>query len=275
MSTFTHVYQTKTPLQIIAIGRISNIVGRYLQFLPTVLRNGLTGMDIQSSVLRYLRSKGVHACLKGYRNFPQDISVSVNEEITHGVPTAVPFCDGDIVKVDIVAGKEGYYSDSLWTYGIGDMLDCDIYLMEAAWKVCKAAIDVCRVGNRLCDLAEAAQKEANALGVYVLYQFVGHGVGTDIHEEPIVRFDVQASRAKILPGTVVCIEPIVSLERIVPQQSPDGRYLTKKKKKTAVYEHVVATYPRFSRVLSYNLCNTEDFPCMPSFIAEKKGVINY
>ncbi len=253
----------KKPYEILKQAQIAEVLFNFLIRIKHPLPVGISENQIEFAALEYLRKHRCEPALKGYRGFPAHISISRNEILAHGIPSEYKFVDDDIVTVDIVAKNAGWFADLSWTYVVGESMDDTKFLQHAAWKVCRKGVLAAHSGNSLNDIAQEILNEANRLNVFVYTQFAGHGIGREIHEAPTIYHKVQRQNAPLLPGMVVCIEPIVSLEKQDAIKHPDGSLLGSKKYKSASYEHMVGIFSSESRVLSCSMIDVRDMPESP------------
>lgn len=266
MSMHTKIIERKMPLDIINIAYAGEIISKYFHRLPISLPVGLKETSIESHAVNYLSTHQCTPAMKEYRDFPADISISKNYILAHGIPSDEMLEKHDLVTVDIVGEYNGWHADMSWTYSVGDINEENAFLMNAAWRITRAGMQVIKVGNTLKDVAEAIQEEAMTLGIHVYSEFVGHGIGKQIHEPPMVIYNKQAQAIPITSGMVLCIEPIISIGHQEVMKLPDGAYIGLKKLKTAVYEHMVGVFENDVKILSYNMCTPQEVPVGHPFL---------
>lgn len=202
----------KSPSEIEAMRRAGRVVALAHQRLAQEIRPGLRTKDLDAIVLEVLEREGAIPSFKGYQGYPANICVSVNEEVVHGIPGERVLCEGDIVSVDIGAIVDGYHGDSAWTYPVGEIDEEVKRLLEAGEGALYAGIERARPGARLSDISHAVQTYVEARGYSVVRDFVGHGIGRSMHEDPQVPNYGPPGRGPVLePGTVLAIEPMVAV----------------------------------------------------------------
>lgn len=268
MNMQTKTIERKMPLDIIHIAYASEIISKYFHRLPVSLPVGLKETAIEEHAVRYLTQNNCTPALRNYRGFPSDIIISKNHILAHGVPSDETLEEHDIITIDIVGEYNGWHADMSWTYNVGDNIsDENEFLMNAAWRINRAGLQVIKVGNTLKDIADAMQEETLRLGVHIYSDFVGHGIGKEIHEQPMVIYNKQAQAIPIVSGMVLCIEPIISIGFQEVMKLPDGAYIGLKKHKTAVYEHMVGVFENDVKILSYNMSSPNELPVNHPFLS--------
>jgi methionyl aminopeptidase len=183
-----------------------------LRDLREIVKPGISTKDISDFVEETIRANGMEATFKGYNGYPAGACVSVNEEVVHGIPSAKRLLQaGDIVSVDVGSTWKGYVSDAARTYAVGAVSDLARRLIEAAEASFFEGLKYCRTGCRLSDISHAIQAKAEAEGFSVVRDFVGHGVGREMHEEPqIPNFGKAGRGPRIAAGMVFAIEPMLN-----------------------------------------------------------------
>lgn len=253
----------KKPFEILLQAQVAQILFNFLLKLRQPLPVGTSENQIQFAALDFFHRHGCEPALKGYRNFPAHVSVSRNNVLAHGVPSEYKLQNDDIVTVDLVGKIQNWHADLSWTYVVGKSDELTKYLQVAAWKVSRRGVQAARPGNTLNDIAYEILDEAEKQEVYVHRDFTGHGIGRDIHELPIVYYEMQKQNIPLLPGMVICIEPIVSLKKQSAILKPDGSYVGSENEKSAVYEHMVGIFSSESRILSSSLVPVDNLPALP------------
>lgn len=190
-----------------------------------------------------VRELGGEPAFKGYRGFPGTLCVSLNEEIVHGIPSRKrKLAPGDIIGIDLGVRLDGFYGDSAITIPV-EPIDPEVErLLDVTRASLEMAIEQCVPGNRVGDISHAVQTHVEAAGFSVVREFVGHGVGTSLHEEPqIPNFGLPGMGARLRPGMVLAIEPMVNLGRPEAEVLDDGwTAVTIDRKPSAHFEHSVA-----------------------------------
>ncbi len=250
----------KTSIEVKNIKKSCRIVEETLYELREIIRPGITTLDINRFCdERISRFKGEQA-LKGYRGYPASVCTSVNQVACHGIPSQYRLVEGDLVTVDITVGFEGWYGDSAWSYLAGKSSKDAKRLLKAAWNSTIAGIGAARAGNRMGDIGFAVESTAGKYGCRIMDKFVGHGIGLDIHEEPIVLHSGEADTGQpIVPGMVFTIEPILTLGEDGSKVLDDGwSIVTVDGNLTAQFEHTVAVFGQRTDVLT--MSRWEKFP---------------
>ena len=184
-----------------------------LRLAGSLVRPGITTAEIDAEVERFIREHGGKPGFKGYGGFPGSICASVNEQIVHGIPSPqVELADGDILSVDVGANKGGWAGDNAWTFYVGTVSSEVRGLCECARDCLKAGIEQAVPGNRLGDVGFAVQSLAEKNGYGVVREYVGHGVGHKMHEDPNVpNYGKRGRGVKLQVGMVIAIEPMITL----------------------------------------------------------------
>ena len=179
--------------------------------MKRAIEPGATTRELDALVAEFLARCGAEASFKGYNGFPASICASVNEELVHGIPGSRRLAEGDIITVDIGAYYRGYHGDSAWTYPVGRVSAEAGRLLEATEASLYAGIARAAVGNRLSDISHAVQVYAEERGFAVVRDYVGHGIGHRMHEEPqIPNYGPPGKGPRLRPGMVLAIEPMIN-----------------------------------------------------------------
>ena len=188
------------------------VTGKILKELEDFIKPGISTMDIDKFVEDTIRAHGMIPAFKGYGGFPGSACVSVNEEVVHGIPSKKRILrEGDIVSVDIGCIYKGYNSDAARTYGVGKISEEAQRLIDAARESFFEGLKFCKVGYRLSDVSHAIQKRVEEDGFGVIRDFVGHGIGRDLHEDPqIPNYGKPGRGPRLAKGMVLAIEPMIS-----------------------------------------------------------------
>ena len=191
------------------------VTARILKELEAVIKPGITTKDVDDFVEDIIRKEGMIPSFKGYNGFPAASCVSVNEEIVHGIPSKSRFLkEGDIVSVDVGTTFKGYVSDAARTYPVGKVDEKVSELIRVTEESFFEGLKYCREGMRLGDISNAIQTHVEKAGFSVIREFVGHGVGRDMHEEPqIPNYGLKGRGPRLISGMVFAIEPMVALGR--------------------------------------------------------------
>jgi methionyl aminopeptidase len=188
------------------------ITAEILEALELILKPGLTTLDLERAALGVIQKRGARSAFKGYHGFPGNICVSINEEIVHGIPGPKKLRDGDIVGIDVGVVKNGYYGDMARTYPVGTVDEEKIRLLNVSREALAKGVAQAFAGNWLHDISHAIEKHAVGAGYSVVKAFVGHGIGTRMHEDPQVpNFGKPRTGPRLRPGMVLAIEPMVNM----------------------------------------------------------------
>ncbi len=218
------------------------VTGFILKELENFIRPGISTADIDKFVEDTIRKNGMIPTFRGYCGFPASACVSINEEVVHGIPDKKRILkEGDIVSVDVGSTYKGYVSDAARTYPVGQVSEIAQKLMDATRDSFFAGIEFCRVGYRLSDISHAVQVKAESEGFSVIRDFVGHGVGQEMHEEPQIPNYGKAGRGpRLAKGMVFAIEPMICEGGYdVRTLSNDWTVVTLDGKLSAHYENTV------------------------------------
>ncbi len=252
-----------TPVQMLKQSYVAKVISRFFQSLQSPIPTNVTSSHIEKVARYYLQKHGCTAALRGYHGFPSDISVNVNNVVAHGIPNETPLQNDDIVVVDIVAHRTGeqWFADASWTFCVGTPSEESQYLIRAAWNISCAGVGAVRAGARISDIAYAVEEAAYKYKMHVYTQFTGHGIGAAIHQRPQVLYDYKhAENTAIVPGMVLCIEPIVSAAAQPVKKNTDNSYVGTKGHKIAVFEHMVGVFSSHAVVMSHGCLLPQDMP---------------
>jgi methionyl aminopeptidase len=220
----------------------NRLVADVLAALRDMVTPGVTTADLDAAAERLILEGGGIPAFKGYRGYPATLCASVNEEVVHGIPSKRPLVEGDIVSLDMGALVDGFYGDSATTVGVGRIAPRTADLLRVTEEALYLAIAKIQVGARLSDLGHAVQTHVEAHGFSVVREFVGHGIGAALHEEPQVPNYGEAGRGpKLTPGMVLAIEPMVNMGKPAVKILADGwTAVTRDGSLSAHFEHTVA-----------------------------------
>ena len=229
------------------------VVARVLEKVGGLVRPGVSTLELDEVAEAMIRESGAEPAFKGYRGYPATVCASVNHEIVHGIPSREKILkEGDILAVDVGARWEGYYGDAAWTFPVGRISDQLQQLLDVTREALYIGIEKARPGNRVSDISSAIQAHVEARGFSVVRDFVGHGIGRALHEDPQVpNFGVPGRGPRLTEGMVLAIEPMVNSKgpeaRILDDRwtavTVDGGY-------SAHFEHSVAVTPKGPWILS-------------------------
>jgi methionyl aminopeptidase len=202
----------KSPAEIQLMRESGRVTAAILRALASLIKPGISTKDIGDYVEKTISENGMTPTFKGYNGYPAGACVSVNEEVIHGIPKKSRLLrEGDIVSVDIGATWKGYVSDAARTYAVGRIDDAARRLIDVTEACFFEGLKYCRVGCRLSDISHAIQCRAESEGFSVVRDFVGHGVGRDMHEEPqIPNYGKPGRGPRLAQGRVFAIEPMIT-----------------------------------------------------------------
>jgi methionyl aminopeptidase len=204
----------KSQSEIEKMRRSGRIVRQVLEAVQAVVAPGVTTWDLEQVAEKKIRELGAKPAFKGYYEYPCVLCTSVNEEIVHGIPSEKRMLkEGDIVSIDCGVVLDGYFGDSAITVAVGSSVRPEVQrLMEVTRTALEKAIEQVRVGNTIGDIGAAVQQHVEANGFSIVRDFVGHGIGTRLHEDPqIPNYGMQGQGPKLKEGMVLAIEPMVNL----------------------------------------------------------------
>lgn len=191
--------------------RACRIVVETLGALAEAAVAGVKTKELDRIARERIRTAGARPAFLGYRGYPATLCISVNDEVVHGIPGERRLREGDIVGLDLGCVVEGFYGDAARTVGVGRVSDEARRLMQVTEEALGAAIAICRPGSRVGDIGHAIQRHAEGHGYSVVRDFVGHGIGTSLHEEPQVpNYGPPGRRERLVPGMCLAIEPMLN-----------------------------------------------------------------
>lgn len=232
----------KTQEQIAAMHQAGKLLAACHREIAKRIRPGVTTDEIDRLVEDYLKAHGASAAQKGYMGYPYATCASINDVICHGMPDDTQLQEGDLVTIDFVVNKDGWLADSAWTYGVGSISEETRRLMETTRASLYAGIRQATVGNRIGHISHAIQQLAESAGFSVVRQFIGHGIGRRIHEDPPVpHFGPPESGEILQEGMVLTIEPMLTTGSWEARIEEDGwTARTVDGSLSAQYEHTIA-----------------------------------
>jgi methionyl aminopeptidase len=232
----------KRPEEIDKMRRAGRVVGETLAILRAAVRPGVTTKQLDEIAEREIRARGGTPSFKGYRGFPATICTSLNSEIVHGIPGGATLKEGDLVKLDCGAIVEGYHGDSAVTVAVGEAAPEAAKLVETTERALLAGISEARVGNRIGDISSAVQTVAEGAGFSVVREYVGHGIGRALHEDPpIPNYGSPRKGLPLEEGLVIAIEPMVNVGSFETRLLADGwTVVTADGSLSAHFEHTIA-----------------------------------
>lgn len=246
----------KTPEEIDIMAAASRVVAEALEVVRREVRPGITTDDLDRIAEEAIRSRGAIPAFKGYRSYPKTLCASVNEQVVHGIPSKRKLKEGDIIGLDLGAIVGGFYGDSAVTVAVGRVDDKVARLVQVTKEALDIGIEQAVVGRRLTDISHAVQRHVESAGYSVVTEFVGHGIGRQLHEEPQVpNYGKPGQGPRLQYGMVLAIEPMVNMGgsavRVLDDRwtavTADGSW-------SAHFEHTIAIQPSGPpRVLSQRM----------------------
>jgi methionyl aminopeptidase len=220
--------------------------------LKKAVAPGITTQELDNIAEDYITKKGAIPAFKGYYGFPASICASVNEEVVHGIPGLRALKTGDIISIDIGAVINGYYGDAAQTLPVGTISDDALKLINVTEEALYKGIEQVKVGNRLTDISHAIQKHAENNGYSVVRDYVGHGIGTKMHEAPQVpNFGLPGHGPRLKPGMCLAIEPMVNMGTYEVETLLDNwTVVTQDRQLSAHFEHSVAVTEKGPLILT-------------------------
>lgn len=232
----------KLPEEIEKMRASNHIVAEILIALKEKVKPGITTRDLDSYSEELVRKKGAVPAFKGYMGYPYSLCISVNSEVVHGMPSNRVLIDGDIVSLDFGAYYKGYYGDAAITVPVGNISEDAARLIRVTEQGLYNGIREAKMGNRLGDISAAVQSCIEAAGFSVVRDFVGHGIGKKLHEEPqIPNYGIKGRGVELKAGMVLAIEPMVNEGTYKVKITDNGwTVITEDGKLSAHFEHSVA-----------------------------------
>lgn len=232
----------KSAAELELMREAGRIVAETHRLLKQSIQPDITTKELDQIAETYIRSQGAIPSFKGYNGFPGSICASVNEELVHGIPGQRKLKDGDIISIDIGAQFKGYHGDSAWTYGVGSISDTAKKLLDVTERSLFAGLAMAKPDERLYTISHAIQKCVEDEGFSIVREYVGHGIGTELHEEPqIPNYGIAGRGPRLKPGMVLAIEPMVNVgERYVKTLADDWTVVTVDGTLCAHFEHTIA-----------------------------------
>lgn len=232
----------KSPEELDRMREAGRVVAKVFGEVRDRIRAGVRTRDIDQVVEKIIRGEGCTPSFKGYRGFPASACISLNEEIVHGIPGPRKLKDGDLVKIDVGAIFEGYHGDSAWTFAVGDPTPLQGKLMRVTEEALWAGIRQARAGNRTGDIGSAVQQVVESAGFSVVREYVGHGVGAQLHEDLQIPNYGTPGRGPVLEeGMTIALEPMVNVgDWRTEVLSDDWTVVTADRSLSAHYEHTIA-----------------------------------
>lgn len=242
----------KSSREIEQLKRSNAIVAEVFEKLKKMIEPGITTKELDQVAEEYILLKGGQPAFKGYRGFPATLCISINEEVVHGIPGQRRLKEGDIISLDVGVNFVGYFGDAAITLPVGEVDPEAKRLLEVTEKALYIGIEKAKRGNRLFDISYAIQRWVESHGFSVVRDFVGHGIGKDLHEEPqIPNFGAPHQGPRLEKGMVFALEPMVNEGTYEVRILSDGwTVVTADGKRSAHFEHTVAITEDGAEILS-------------------------
>jgi methionyl aminopeptidase len=246
------VITCRSAAEIERLARVNALVARVLSELMSAAGPGVTTRQLDELAERRIREAGAEPAFKGYHGYPSTICASVNEQVIHGIPNDRPLGEGDILSIDLGARLDWFYGDSAVTVPIGRVSTEAERLLAVTQASLERAIGVVKAGARVHDIGAAVQQYVEANGFSVVREFVGHGIGTSLHEEPqIPNYGTPGRGSRLAEGMVLAIEPMVNAGKAAVKVLADGwTAVTRDGSLSAHFEHTVVVTEDGCRVLT-------------------------
>lgn len=232
----------KSSKEIAKMQKAGQITAGALVAAGEAIRAGMTTKELDTIIRKYITSHGAKPSFLGYGGFPGSACISINDEVIHGIPGARKILEGDIVSVDVGAYIDGYHGDSCKTFAVGEVSEAAKALMKSTEESLYVAIEMAKPGVRLGDIGAAIQKYNEDNGYSVVREYVGHGVGKNLHEEPEVpNFGKEGHGLRLTAGMVIAVEPMINEGTAKIKVMPDQWTVkTRDGKLSAHFEHTIA-----------------------------------
>jgi len=233
----------KSPVEIEKMHRAGLVVWGALERMRAMVRPGITTKELDEFAESYTVENKAHPAFKGYRGYPGSVCTSINQEVVHGIPSANrKVREGDILSMDFGVELDGYYADAALTVPVGKIAPEREKLLRVTRESLERAIEKVRAGNRLGDISAAVQEWVEKNGYSVVREFVGHGIGTRMHEDPqLPNYGTPGQGARLQEGMVLAIEPMVNTGGpAVKVLDDDWTAVTADGSDSAHFEHTVA-----------------------------------
>ncbi|OCA88529.1 type I methionyl aminopeptidase [Pradoshia sp. D12] len=232
----------KTQREIEIMREAGRIVALTHQELQKYIKPGVSTKELDAIAEKFIRKHNAIPSFKGYNGFRGSVCTSVNNELVHGIPGDKTLKNGDIISIDIGAQLNGYHGDSAWTYPVGDIDDETRRLLQVTETSLYKGISEIKPGQRLSNISHAIQTYVEENGFSIVREYVGHGIGQDLHEAPqLPHFGPPNKGPRLKPGMVLCVEPMVNAgSRYVQTLADNWTVVTVDGKNCAHFEHTIA-----------------------------------
>ena len=245
--------QVKNSAQLNAMKAAGRITGETLLVARELVRPGISTKELDDAIRAYIEKCGAKPSFLGYHGFPGSACISINDEVIHGIPSAKRFLqEGDIVKIDVGAFINGYHGDSARTIPVGKVSDEALKLIKATRDSFFAGAQMAVAGNRIGDIGSAISESVRPYGYGVVREFIGHGIGRNVHEEPDVpNYGTAGRGVRLCNGMTLAIEPMINMGTAKVIVLPDGWTVkTADGSLSAHYENTIAITPEGVQILT-------------------------
>ncbi len=242
----------KSDQEIELMREAGGIVASTHQVLAKAVKPEITTAQLDVIAEKHIRGQGAEPAFKGYHGFPASICVSINEEVVHGIPSLRKLKEGDIISIDVGAFYKGYYGDAAVTLPVGKIMPETAKLLEVTRDSLYKSLAYAREGYRLSDISHAVQAYVESHGFSVVRNYVGHGIGSEMHEEPqIPNFGKPGKGPKLEKGMVLAIEPMVNIGTWEVETLEDNwTVVTRDRSISAHFEHTIAVGKDYPEILT-------------------------
>jgi methionyl aminopeptidase len=232
----------KSPAELERMRAANALVAEVLAELATMVAPGVTTRDLDQAAEKLVRDGGAEPAFKGYRGYPSTLCASVNDQVVHGIPSNRALHEGDIISLDMGVKLNGFFGDSAVTVPVGNVSEEASTLLRVTQESLEKGIAQVKLGGRVSDIGHAIQQHVEAHGFSVVREFVGHGIGAALHEEPqIANYGEPGRGPRLVEGMTLAIEPMVNIGRPAVKVLVDGwTAVTKDGSLSAHFEHTVA-----------------------------------
>ena len=247
----------RTKREVDLITTSCQIVADTLNMLAEYVKPGTSILELDTKAEKFIRKNGARPAFKGYMGFPATLCISVDDEVVHGIPNDRLLEEGQIVGIDCGAEKDGYFGDHAKTFSVGKIPKEKQKLMEVTHKSLMMGIEVAIPGNYVSDIGHAIQTYVEGFGYSVVRELVGHGIGTELHEEPqIPNYGQPKQGYRLREGMCIAIEPMINLGHKEVKTDPDGWTIrTVDGQASAHFEHTIAITSNGPKILSQSVNN--------------------
>ena len=244
--------RVKTKKEIDKISKTCRILTRVSNTIRKNIKSGVTTGELDQLAEKEFDKFGVISAFKGYRGFPANICLSINEEVVHGIPSDRRLSEGDILSIDLGIKLDGYYADMAFTQPVGRVKPHIKKLINVTREALSKGIKQAKIDNRISDISSAIQLHVESSGFSVVREFVGHGIGSELHEEPqIPNFGRPNTGEEILEGMVFAIEPMVNMGSWEVDILDNGwTAVTRDRLPSCHFEHTIAVFKNGPRILT-------------------------